>query len=278
MGIFATIREKLTKRRQKKRMQRADLRQVSSRREYLLDEKTPFDITEAFRSLKASLSVSVPKKEGGVAIMANSAYPKEGKTTIIVNLALMFAQSNVKVVLVDADVRKGRVGRYFHQKTSPGLSDYLSGQNTIEEIVHQSNINPNLSFVTCGTRSPKPYELLESAEMKAFIKKLREEYDYVLIDTPPILLVSDALTLASEVDGAFLVCRHRESYLSDINNTLKSLRFGKVNVLGVVVNDYKANIVTSAKTYGYYNYVYKEYQSDATDEYFKEVPEMEEDK
>ncbi len=263
MGIFSVIKEKFANHKQNKRMQNASVKTTSTRREYLLDDKTPFDVTEAFRSLKASLSVSVPKKKGGVVIMANSAYPKEGKTTIIVNLALMFAQSDVKVILVDADIRKGRVARYFHQKTAPGVCDYLSGQNTLEEVIHDSHLNPNLSYITCGTRSPKPYELLESAEMKAFIKELRSKYDYVLIDTPPILLVSDALTLSSEVDGAFLVCRHRESYVSDISRTLKALQFAKVNVLGVVVNDYKATAVVggNSKEYSYYNYVYKVYKA-----------------
>ncbi len=272
MGFFSATKEKIASHRQKKRMQRANAKQSSSRREYLLNDKTPFDVTEAFRSLKASLSVSVPKKKGGVVVMANSAYPKEGKTTIVVNLALMFAQSDVKVVLVDADIRKGRVARYFHERSTPGLSDCLSGQNTLADIVRQSPLNPNFSYIPCGTRSPKPYELLESEEMKALIKELREQYDYVLIDTPPILLVSDALTLASEVDGAFLVCRHRESYTSDIASTIKSLRFAKANVLGVVVNDYKANAASASKEYGYYNYAYKAYKADAEDEYFKDVP------
>lgn len=225
----------------------------STRAEYLLNDKTPFDVTEAFRTLKASLSVSVPKKEGGVAIMATSAYPEDGKTTVTVNLALMFAQSDAKVILIDADIRKGRVAKYFKRKSTPGLSDCLSGQNTLDEVIHVSHVNENLSYITCGTHSPRPYELLESEEMSHLLEELRAKYDYVIIDTPPVLLLSDALALSPIVDGAVLVCRHQMSYISDIERALETLKFSKANVLGVVINDYKA-----LPTQGYYG-GYKKY-------------------
>ncbi len=257
MGIFSNMKEKFSAQGSAKRVQKAEQKQVSTRKEYLLSEETPFDVTEAFRNLKASISVSVPKKEGGIVIMTTSAYPKDGKTMVTVNLALMFAQSNVKVILVDADIRKGRVARFFKRKSTPGLADYLSGQCGLEEIVHQSHLSPNLSYITCGTHSPKPYELLESEEMKGLLKELRAKYDYVLIDTSPVLLVSDSLALATEVDGAMLVCRQYTSYVSDIARALNTLQFSKVNVLGVVVNDYKTSKTTkmsgSYKKYRYYH-------------------------
>ena len=237
----------------------------STRAEYLLNEDTPFDVTEAFRNLKAALSVSVPKKEGGVAIMTTSAYPEDGKTTVTANLALMFALSDAKVILVDADIRKGRVAKYFKHKSAPGLSDYLSGQNTLDEVIHRSHVNDNLSFIACGTHSPKPYELLESDEMKAVLDELRKRYDYVIIDTPPVLLLSDALALATVTDGTVVVCRHQVSYISDIERALDTLSFSKANVLGVVVNDYKE--LNTSKGYGGYKkyYYYNSYSYGSTD-------------
>jgi capsular exopolysaccharide synthesis family protein len=231
----------------------------SRRAEYLLNDNTPFDVTEAFRNLKAALSVSVPKKNGGVAIMTTSAYPEDGKTTVTVNLALMFALSNAKVVLVDADIRKGRVAKYFKRKSAPGLSDCLSGQKTLDEVIHKSHVNENLSYITCGTHSPKPYELLESNEMKELLEELRTRYDYVIIDTPPVLLISDALALTPITDGTVLVCRHNVSYVSDISRALSTLEFAKANLLGVVVNDYKAP--ATGKFYGGYKkyYYYNSY-------------------
>jgi capsular exopolysaccharide synthesis family protein len=231
----------------------------SRRAEYLLNDNTPFDVTEAFRNLKAALSVSVPKKNGGVAIMTTSAYPEDGKTTVTVNLALMFALSDAKVVLVDADIRKGRVAKYFKRKSAPGLSDCLSGQKTLDEVIHKSHVNENLSYITCGTHSPKPYELLESNEMKELLAELRTRYDYVIIDTPPVLLISDALALTPITDGTVLVCRHNVSYVSDISRALSTLEFAKANLLGVVVNDYKAP--ATGKFYGGYKkyYYYNSY-------------------
>lgn len=255
MGLFSknNLREKRAIKASEKRN-----RLSSSRAEYLLNDDTPFDVTEAFRNLKASISVSVPKKEGGLAIMTTSAFPEDGKTTVTVNLALMFALSDAKVILVDADIRKGRVAKYFNQKSVPGLSDCLSGQNTLEEVVHVSHVNKNLSYITCGTHSPRPYELLESDEMAALLQQLRAEYDYVILDTPPVLLLSDALALSDAVDGAVLVCRHQVSYISDIERALETLKFSKVNVLGVVINDYK---MPKTKGYygGYHGYGYKRY-------------------
>lgn len=231
----------------------------SHRTEYLLNKNTPFTVTEAFRSLKASLSVSLPKRDGGVTLMVTSAYPEDGKTTVTTNLALMFAQSDAKVLLLDADIRKGRVARYFKRKSAPGLSDYLSGQNTLEEVIHRSHVNDNLDYITCGTHSPRPYELLESVEMMELIKNLKGKYDYIIIDTPPVLLLSDALAIAPNTDGAVLVCRHEVSYVNDITRALNVLQFSKVNVLGIVVNDHKK--VRNSKYYGGYRKKYYYYRS-----------------
>ena len=261
MGMFTNFTAKLSKHAHEKRARKAaeNSKHSNNKMEYLLDNNTPFDITEAFRNLKAALSVSVPKKDGGVIISFTSAYPEEGKTTVSVNLALMFALSDAKVLLIDADIRKGRVARYFKHKSKPGLSDYLSGQNTLEEILHKSTLNDNLTYVTCGTHSPKPYELLESEQMKELLQQLRGEYDYILIDTPPVLLISDALAFTPYIDGTVLICRHQYSFVSDIERTLNQLTFSKANVLGVIVNDYKAEAPGRfqgkyKKYYRYYRY------------------------
>ncbi len=256
MGLFSTIKNHLSARNDENRLERGKHRNLPDRIDYLLNEDTLFEVTEAFRNVKASLSVSVPKKRGGVVIMASSAYPREGKTTCSVNLSLMFAQSDVKVIIVDADIRKGRVARFFKARTAPGLSDCLSGQCDLDKAIHLSHVHPNLSYITCGTHSPRPYELLESEEMKALLEELRKRYDYIIIDTPPIQLVSDALALADCVDGAVMICRHNVTYVNDLSRSLNKLEFSKIKILGIVVNDYKAPEVKkggSANRYRYYN-------------------------
>jgi len=263
MKLIQNIMDRLHTKRVEKVSEK--VKNNSHRTEYLLSDSSPFDVTEAFRNLKASISVSVPRRAGGITLMMTSGYPEDGKTTVTVNLALMFAVSDAKVILIDADIRKGRVAKYFHKRSSPGLSDYLSGQNTLEEVVHHSNTYEHLSYITCGTHSPKPYELLESDEMKNLINKLKQEYDYIIIDTPPILLISDALALAPLTDGVALICRHQVSYVSDIARALNSLSFAKANVLGVIVNDYKAP--KAGKFYGGYKkyYYYNSYSYGSTD-------------
>ena len=261
MGFLQKISDRMHLNRMEKVTKNSE--RHSDRMEYLLNDTTPFDITEAFRNLKASISVSVPKKDGGVVLMATSAYPEDGKTTVTTNLALMFALSYAKVILIDADIRKGRIAKYFNKRRSPGLSDYLSGQNTLDEVVHHSHNHENLSYITCGTHSPKPYELLESDEMKHLIETLRTQYDYIIIDTPPVLLISDAVAIAPFTDGVALVCRHEVSFVSDIARALNALTFAHANVLGVIVNDYKAPKLSKFyggyKKYYYYNYKYKSY-------------------
>lgn len=232
----------------------------SHRVEYLLSDKVAFNVMEAFRNFKSSLTVSIPKKQTGegTVIVMTSACPEDGKTTVAVNLALMFAFSDAKVVLVDADIRKGRISRFFHRKSSPGLADYLTGQISLADVTHKYKENENLSYITCGTHAPRPYELLESEEMTHFIEELKKQYDYVIIDTPPLLVVSDAIALATQADGTVVVSRYEMSYLNDIGKTLEKLSFAKANVLGVVVNDYTVNEKLSyhSDRYKYYAYCY----------------------
>lgn len=255
MNIFKTLSQRIQKMNYNKR-------KSVHRTQYLITENASFNVTEAFRNLKASLAVSIPKKTNGegVAVLMTSACPEDGKTTVAVNLALMFAQSNAKVVLVDADVRKGRVARYFKRKSAPGLSDCVSGQATLDEVTHTLSENKNLSYITCGTHSPRPYELLESEEMKNVLSELKRKYDYVIIDTPPVLMLSDALALVPETDGVVVVCRHLSSYVSDIAKTINTLQFAKANVLGTVVNDYRVS-ERSYYHYGNYKYKYRYYHS-----------------
>jgi capsular exopolysaccharide synthesis family protein len=247
----------LSKNKENRIRQIAEARKQENQR-FVLDENTPFNVTESFRKLKAGLSVSVPKHEkGGVSISVTSSYPEDGKTTVSINLAVMFAMSSkARVVIVDADIRKGRVANYFNGKSAPGLSEYLSGQVTLEEVIRKSGLNENLDYISCGTHSPKPFEMLESDVMKELDKLLRERYDYVIYDTSPLLLVSDALAIAPLTDGTVIVCRHMRSYVRDLTKTVNTLKFSKVNVLGVVLNDFKR---TGKKVVGYKNYYEEKY-------------------
>ena len=240
---------------------------LTKRLNYLIEQgKTPYSITEAFRKIKVALSVSVPKHEkGGVSIAITSSYPEEGKTTVSVNLATTFAMSSkCKIIIVDTDIRKGLVSKYFKQKNTPGLSEYLSGMATLEEVIKPSGTLENLSFISCGSRSPKPYELLESDAMKELDSKLREMYDYVVYDTAPLLLFADALAVAQNADGIAVVCRHMVSYENELEKSLNTLKFANINVLGVIVNDFKLDEqrIGGARNSRYYESGYGYYSED----------------
>ncbi|MFR1982521.1 MAG: CpsD/CapB family tyrosine-protein kinase [Christensenellaceae bacterium] len=207
-NFFANLRRK------KQQKQYAEAHRDTIRSTYLLDKTTPFAVREA-RNLKASISIAIPKE--GISLLCTSTFPEEGKTTVTVNLALMFAMSKVKVVLLDADIRKGRVSKYFGAPHKPGLSDYLSGQAKFEDILHQSKEHENLYIIYQGTASPRPYELLESEAMREFSEKLKKEFDYIIYDTPPIQLVSDALLIPLRTAFGD---RHMKTYGNDIKASL----------------------------------------------------------
>ncbi len=237
---------------------------IKKRNSYIINQNTPFHITESFRKIKLAMSVSVPKHEkGGVSLVVTSSYPGEGKTMISVNLAIMFAMSsNARVIIVDTDIRKGLVSKYFKKSTKKGLADCLSGSVTLEEVTRKSNVYENLDFISCGSRSPKPYELLESDAMKELDKELRKKYDYIIYDTAPTLLFSDAVAVAQNADGVAIVCRHMISYENDLEKTINTLKFADVNILGVIVNDYKANEKQIRGSSNYYGSGYDYYGSE----------------
>lgn len=256
MNFFDFLSKKQINAKQKEAERAAS---ASGRSSYLLNGTTPFGVTEAFRNLKMTLSVSVAKSRDGegTSYLCTSSYPAEGKTTVAANTALMLAQSNIKVVLVDTDLRQGRLSKYFDIPHVPGLSDYLSGQASLEEIIHQTKTDPNLYVICRGTRTARPYELLADKVFKELNDKLKQSFAYVIYDSAPFRLVSDSLAIAPVADGTFLVTRHKYSYQSDIRAAVDALRFVKANFLGVVVNDYQPD--RASKKNSRYNQYYGSY-------------------
>ncbi|MDD6994694.1 MAG: CpsD/CapB family tyrosine-protein kinase [Candidatus Borkfalkiaceae bacterium] len=235
----------------------------SGRSSYLINDSSPFAITEAFRSLKMAISVSMAKENDGLgqSFLCTSSYPAEGKTTVAANTALMLAQSNVKVVLVDTDLRAGRISKYFKIPQTPGLSDYLSGHASLSDVLVQTSLNPNLYVICRGTHTARPYELLADHVFADLNEKLKKDFSYVLYDSPPVGLVSDALAVAPVADGTFLVTRYEHSYQSEIRSTVEALRFVKANILGIVVNDFRPDRLAKKSSH-YTQYYYSYYSGD----------------
>jgi capsular exopolysaccharide synthesis family protein len=184
-------------------------------------------------------------------LVLTSSGPKEGKTTTAVNLAIVMAQTGEKVLLLDADLRKPRVGKVFDIHEKEGLTEVLAGDRTVDEVLHKTDIK-NLSAIVCGAIPPNPSELLGSHKMSELLEKLEKKFDRIIIDTAPVLAVTDAVVLSNKVDGTMVVIKAGETNRNAVLKTkeiLKSVQASRL--IGVVLN-----MVDTAKTGSHYYYNY----------------------
>jgi polysaccharide biosynthesis transport protein len=191
-------------------------------------------ISEAFRSLRTNLefaSVDSPAES----ILVTSPGSEEGKTTIASNLAIVLAQNEKKVALVDADLRRPNIHKEFGLSNFIGLSDTLRERLSIDDVLQESGVSENLSIITSGVLPPNPVELLASHRMENIINELKEKFDIVILDTPP-MLVTDAQVLSTKVDGTIFVIRPGKTRTTMARAPLEELRRVNSIVLGVVMN------------------------------------------
>lgn len=198
----------------------------------ILDDPKSY-YAEAFRTIKTNIKYSSADKHKKV-LLVTSTEAGEGKSTISSNLALSLSQDNKKVIIIDGDLRKPSVHKQFRISGSVGLTEVLIGEEALEKIKHK--INPYLDAIASGHIPPNPAELLASEEMEKLINKLREEYDYVIIDTNPIGLVADAQILSSKVDGVILVARYEKTKKENLLSCKKMIDQVGGNTIGVVLN------------------------------------------
>lgn len=225
-----------------------------SSNEFIVFSKPDSIPAEAFRALRTRLQFTTPDPEKMKVLLITSSAPTEGKTIIATNLAGSFSQINKRVLLVDCDLRKPRVHNVFNMNRHPGLVDYLFQNNTMEEIVRKTDM-PNLDFIPCGTIPPNPAELMESDAMKDFISKVREMYDFIILDTPPIIAVTDSEILSRHVDGSILVVSADTTEMELLRRAGEILRQGKHHFIGAVLNNfvYKSSYGSYYKYYYYYS-------------------------
>ncbi|MCA2005556.1 MAG: polysaccharide biosynthesis tyrosine autokinase, partial [Ignavibacterium sp.] len=207
--------------------------------------------SESFRALRTRVQFSRPDKENLKTILITSPAPQEGKTTVALNLAGSFAQANKRTLLIDADLRKPRLHHIFDKDKKPGLVDYLVGLVKLEEVIAKTGYN-NLDLLTSGTVPPNPAEMLDSQQMENMLNELRLKYDYIIIDSPPIVAVTDAEILARKVDGTILVCSSELTEVNMFERAVDLLRNDNSTLIGTVLN----NFSTKAGYGSYYKYYY----------------------
>lgn len=219
-------------------------------------DNADFHIVESYKALRTNIMFSLPsvKEKTCRRIMITSSCPSEGKTTTAVNLAVTLAEAEKKVLLIDADLRKPAVYKYFDIKITCGLSNLLSGMNKKEECVHSVKGIPNLYIINSGMRPPNPSELLGSSAMRELLDIFAQEFDYIIIDTPPFKIFADALSLVRCVDGVALVVSQNKSTYPELSKTISALKFANANILGVILN--KVKVSKSSKRSGAYRKYY----------------------
>jgi succinoglycan biosynthesis transport protein ExoP len=207
-------------------------------------------MAESYRALRTSLLLSnlgAPPK----VIMVTSARPQEGKTTTSINTAIVLAQKGVRVLLIDADLRRPSVHKTLGMGPRSGLSNVLTGSATVQQTITISPIISNLFILPAGTPPPNPAELLASANMKELIDELRHQYDHIVIDTPPTLSVTDAVVLSPRADATILVIRSGQTTKQALRRSRDILTQVNAHVAGVLLN---AVDLTSPDYYYYYEY------------------------
>ena len=219
----------------------------------LVNYKHPkFFISEDYRTVRTSILLShaeAPPKT----IAFSSALPKEGKTATVANMAVSFAQLNEKVLVIDADLRRPRLHRVFNVRNMGGLSGYLTGKASLEDAIKKTKVE-NIWFIPSGPIPPNPAELLNSGKMKELIAELKERFDIVLFDTPPVLAVVDSIIVSSLVDSMVFLVQAGKTTNKPFLQGVEELKRAKAKIIGVLFNEVKA------KGNGYYEPYYHYYR------------------
>jgi len=222
------------------------------------DPKSP--ISEAYRSLRTSLMYTKQGSQGS--IMVSSPGPGEGKSTTVINLAITYANLGKKTLLIDADLRKPVLHKVFNANVDLGLTHYLSRvEDKWKNVVNKTDID-NLDIIYNGAIPPNPSELLGGESMKNMVRDLKNNYDIILFDAPPILAVTDAVVLSRLIDQFLMVVRFGNTNKDSIDQAIISLAHVDTSLTGVVFNDLNRRNSYYSKGYSYYYYNQYYYYSD----------------
>lgn len=218
----------------------------------ILAVKNSDDIAiESLRSIRTAIHFALANAKNNIIMIAGPS-PEVGKSFISTNLATIFAQSDKRVLLIDADMRRGYMHKYFDVDVKPGLSELLSGQADIQKVLHKTQV-ANLDVITRGKSPTNPSEILSSNQFKELLEQLQSQYDHIIIDTPPVLAVTDGIIISQYTGVNLIVARYAKSQMKELELTLNRFEQAGVKVNGFILND----IQRASAGYGYgYNYAY----------------------
>ncbi|AIS04879.1 polysaccharide biosynthesis tyrosine autokinase [Acinetobacter baumannii] len=218
----------------------------------ILAVKNSDDIAiESLRSIRTAIHFALANAKNNIIMIAGPS-PEVGKSFISTNLATIFAQSDKRVLLIDADMRRGYMHKYFDVDVKPGLSEFLSGQADLQKVLHKTQV-ANLDVITRGKSPTNPSEILSSNQFKELLEQLQSQYDHIIIDTPPVLAVTDGIIISQYTGVNLIVARYAKSQMKELELTVNRFEQAGVKVNGFILND----IQRASAGYGYgYNYAY----------------------
>lgn len=205
-------------------------------------------ISEQYRTIRTNIQFAAAGKEPIKTIVVTSASQGDGKSTTAANLAVVFANAGQRTLIVDADMRRSTVHKTFKVSNAQGLTNYLTGNAELEQVVQSTSVE-NLDIISGGTKAPNPSELLVSDMMNHFLDRVRDLYDIIILDMPPVIAVTDAQIMAAQADGTILVIREGVTDKELLLKAKELLSLASAKVLGVVYNASR-----SASDRGYYYY------------------------
>ncbi|PQH67267.1 tyrosine protein kinase [Acinetobacter baumannii] len=218
----------------------------------ILAVKNSDDIAiESLRSIRTAIHFALANAKNNIIMIAGPS-PEVGKSFISTNLATIFAQGDKRVLLIDANMRRGYMHKYFDVDVKPGLSELLSGQADLQKVLHKTQVT-NLDVITRGKSPTNPSEILSSNQFKELLEQLQSQYDHIIIDTPPVLAVTDGIIISQYTGVNLIVARYAKSQMKELELTVNRFEQAGVKVNGFILND----IQRASAGYGYgYNYAY----------------------
>ena len=203
---------------------------------------------EAYRKLELNIRINSIDKPYRV-IQITSATPEDGKTTTAINLASVYAEQGKKVIVLDFDLRRPKIHRAFHKINDIGLYDYIVNDKPIEELIIKDE--SKVDILLTGNSLSAPHVILQSKKIKDLVTKLRDEYDYIVVDSPPVLTVTDALIISEFVDAVVYIVSYKKTKKEQAKLALRQLKENNANVVGAVLSN-----IDVKKSNNYYNYYY----------------------
>jgi len=233
-------------------------------REFILSSKTPFPITEEYKTLRTNIMFSIPS-EGCKIIGMTSAQSMDGKSINCLNLAITVAQTNARVLLIDADLRLPKIARLLDMDAIPGISNVLVGLSSVRESV-KASAYPGLDVLLSGDIPPNPSELLGSGTMGKLLGELGKNYDYIFLDMPPVNVVSDAVAMSKYLSGVILVVRAGLSDRENVTKAINQLEFVDATLLGILLNGVQSG---AGRKYSKYS-KYRKYRKNGQEGQYKQ--------